>query len=45
MKDRNDDFCSVYLDNFGTKKNEYLNVVFNFKGKTHSFTALTDVIL
>jgi len=33
-----------YLDNFGTKKSEDLQIVFNFKGKTHSFTALTDII-
>ena len=33
-----------YLDNFGTKKSEDLNVAFNFKGKTHSFNALTDII-
>lgn len=33
-----------YLDNFGTKKAEDLKVIFNFKGKTHTFSALTDII-
>ncbi|WP_348825726.1 hypothetical protein [Flavobacterium aestuarii] len=33
-----------YLDNFKTKKTEDLKVEFEFKGKTKTFTALTDII-
>jgi len=35
---------SSYLDNFETKKNSDLKVTFNFKGKTQTFSALTDII-
>ena len=33
-----------YLDNFKTKKIEDLKIEFEFKGKTKTFTALTDII-
>lgn len=33
-----------YLDNFKTKKTEDLKIAFQFKGKTKTFTALTDII-
>ena len=33
-----------YLDNFKTKKMEDLKIKFEFKGKTKTFTALTDII-
>jgi hypothetical protein len=33
-----------YLDNFKTKKTEDLKIEFEFKGKTKTFTALTDII-
>lgn len=33
-----------YLDNFKTKKTEDLKITFEFKGKTKTFTALTDII-
>lgn len=34
----------TYLDNFKTKKTEDLKIEFEFKGKTKTFTALTDII-
>jgi hypothetical protein len=34
----------TYLDNFKTKKMEDLKIKFEFKGKTKTFTALTDII-
>lgn len=33
-----------YLDNFKSKKMEDLKITFEFKGKTKTFTALTDII-
>jgi hypothetical protein len=33
-----------YLDNFKTKNTEDLKIEFEFKGKTKTFTALTDII-
>ncbi|HBL76045.1 MAG: hypothetical protein A2W90_11555 [Bacteroidetes bacterium GWF2_42_66] len=33
-----------YLDNFQNKKTDDLKVTFEFKGKPHPFTALTDII-
>jgi hypothetical protein len=33
-----------YLDNFKTKKIDDLKVSFNFKGKSQTFTALTDIV-
>jgi len=33
-----------YLDTFSTKKIDDLKIAFNFKGKSQTFTALTDVI-
>ena len=34
----------TYLDNFKTKKTDDLKIEFEFKGKTKTFTALTDII-
>jgi hypothetical protein len=34
----------TYLDNFKTNKTEDLKIEFEFKGKTKTFTALTDII-
>ncbi|ELY2011304.1 hypothetical protein SL057_002374 [Flavobacterium psychrophilum] len=34
----------LYLDNFKAKKTEDLKIQFQFKGKTKTFTALTDII-
>lgn len=34
----------TYLDNFKTKNIEDLKIEFEFKGKTKTFTALTDII-
>jgi len=33
-----------YLDNFKTKKTEDLKIIFGYKGKPQTFTALTDII-
>lgn len=33
-----------YLDNFGKKRTKDLKVSFNYKGKTKTYTALTDII-
>lgn len=34
----------TYLDNFKTKKTEDIKIEFEFKGKTKTYTALTDII-
>ncbi len=33
-----------YMDTFSTKMIDDLKIAFNFKGKSQTFTALTDVI-